>query len=467
MHIHKYEFNSPLYYYLFLSLQLIIILALYLKLAPLIIFISAIIFIAFALINVKWALYTLLFIMLILPPHGYSYAPLGFSFSLKLLYIMISVIIFFFIIEVTTERKNIVSIPMSLPVIFFLIYVVFAALIGFLYGNSPEFVGRDFVVLAIYGFFLFIPSILRSKQDFYNVLKIFIFGTIVITLEYYIIFIYHLLAGTFVRINAIQGQVFLFSIPFIIGAAATIQLPRVQKVLLIALASLSLGSIAISLARTLGFSLILGVIITIIIFHKNINMKYLFFSIVFFVICFVLLFVFLSEILHFDIWTFIVARAATLLELSEVTSFQQRLAANKIILDEILKNPIFGYGLGREVSYSFMGTSYALRWIDNSYYMLLWKLGLIGTIPFLWLTIWSLKKSISIFKNAKNRILKVFSGSMIAFIVTWLISGITTPSLIKYMTNICWVTLLALVIMADRIYTTHTSQNAYATTPKL
>lgn len=445
------KFVKPSLYTILVIAQLSFVILLYLKPVTVAILVIGLLFLAITLSDVKWSFYILLFILLVAPPHGYSYSPLNFSFNLKALYLMIVVILFFFLIEIITRRKNFSKVSMKLPMVFFASYVILAAIIGALSGNRGDLVRRDFVTLSLFGLYFFIPTIVNTRKGLFDILKIFVIGTIIITIEYYIIFIHHLITGTFVRINAIQGQIFLFSVPLIIGMIITTDMSKIKRFISICLITLSLGSIAITFARSLWFSLLIGILIMFFLFRKEINKKYLLGSLSLFLISFTIIFVSLTKIIGLDIWTYIVARAATLLELTEVTTFQQRLLANQIVLDEIIKNPIFGYGLGREATYSFIGTSFTLHWIDNSYYMLLWKLGIIGTVPFLWIIVKTLKKSINIFEKTRNKKIKVFIGAMISFIISWLIFSTTTPSLIKYLTNIIWITLIALANMvADK-----------------
>ncbi|GAG92383.1 unnamed protein product, partial [marine sediment metagenome] len=182
-------------------------------------------------------------------------------------------------------------------------------------------------------------------------------------------------------------------------------------------------------------------------------------TLIFVVFSLIFILIFLANRIGLDILSFVVARASTFLKISQDISINQRLLADKIVWEQILKNPFVGNGLGSQYSYSYLGTTFSEFWVDNSYLVLLWKLGIVGAITFLGILIKSLIESIKIFKVTKNNEIKVFAGAMISFIIAWLILGTISPQMIKYLLNVVWITLIALIYSVKNLSYVHNNSN--------
>lgn len=438
-------FPKPVHYILFLIIQLSFICLLFLSPPIAFMLIISSIFLITAFISLEKAFFAILLILLIIPSHGYNHPPFYYGIDYRLLTPLLTVLLAFLIIEVSTHRRQFQSISLKLPMIFFISYLILASLIGYFLKNRTYYIVSDFLILSLYGLYFFIPTIIKTKESFYRILNIFIITTGIIAVEYLIIFTFNLMGGGFQRVNPNQALTFIFSIPLIIGTAIKVATSKLKKFGLVMLIALAFGGIAVTFTRGLWIALIMGSSIMLFLFRKDINKKLLIIGTLTIVCGTIVTIVYLARIVGIDIWSNLIGRAATILEFSEIASVRQRLIANEIVAAQIMKNPIFGYGLGKQLVYSFGGASYFLHWIDNSYLMLLWKFGIVGTIPFLLLPIKSFIEAIRIFRKARDTRIKVFAGAMISFIIPFFVYAFASPLMIKYLLNLVWVTLFGLI----------------------
>jgi hypothetical protein len=358
---------------------------------------------------------------------------------------LVVILLTFLIIEVFTRRRLSLPVNLKLPMIFFLSYLIIACFIGYFFKNRVYYIVNDFLVLSLYGVYLFIPTIISTKESFNKILNIFIIATGIIAIEYLVIFTFNLLAGGFQRVNPNQALTYLFSIPLIIGTAIKIQASKTKKIALIMLIVLAFGGIAVTFTRGLWITLLLSSSIMLFLFRKDIDKRLLLIGTLTIIGGTLATLIYLASVVGIDIWSNIIGRAATILEFGEIASVRQRLIANEIVAGQVMKNPIFGYGLGKQLVYSFGGVSYFLHWIDNSYLMLLWKLGIVGTIPFLLLPLKSLIEAIRLFRKARDPRIRIFAGAMISFIIPFLVYAFASPLLVKYLLNLVWATLFGLI----------------------
>ena len=436
---------NPVHYILFFIIQLSFIFLLYIHPLIAFVFIISSIFLITAFINLEKAFFAIILTLLLIPSHGYNHPPFYYGIDFKIITPLVIILLTFLIIEVLTRRRVSLPVNLKLPTIFFLSYLVIACFIGYFLKNRTYYIVSDFLILSLYGVYLVIPTIISTKESFYKTLNIFIIATGIIAIEYLVIFSFNLLAGGFQRVNPNQALTYIFSIPLIIGTAIKMRTSKLKKFALIMVIVLAFGGIAVTFTRGLWIALLLSSSIMLFLFRKDIDKRLLLIGILTIVCGTIVTLVYLARIVGIDIWSNLIGRAATILEFSEIASVRQRLTANQIVADQVMKNPIFGYGLGKQLVYSFGGVSYFLHWIDNSYLMLLWKLGFVGTIPFLLLPLKSFIEAIRIFRKARDTRIRIFAGAMISFTIPFLIYAFASPLLIKYLLNLVWATLFGLI----------------------
>ncbi len=416
-------------------------------------------FLILILYNIQLSFLLILSIIFLFPGHGYEIPPFNLGIELKFIWLSLLIIIISLVIEIITRQRRYKTVHLKVPMLFFCSYLVMATLMGILQGFETELIRRDFLTLSLFSLYFFIPTLIQEKKIFLYLINSLIFITGIVALQYIIIFILNLTGGTFVRIRPNQGLVFIFTIPLILGYLLKMKVTLIKRLSLIGILVLSLSGIAITFTRGLWIAIAIGIITILFLFHNEVNWKRVFMVGIVIVAGFAITMLIVVKIIGIDLWTFITARASTLLALSQILSFKQRLLANQLVFEQFRHMPIFGSGLGSQISYSFMGVIFKVRWIDNSYLMLLWKLGFIGTLPFLILIIAAFIKAVKTFKDSSTEIMKVFAGAMIAFLISWMMLGIASPLMIKYLLNVIWVTLIAIVINGDNIAYEHSDNH--------
>lgn len=447
-------------FYLFLVLQITLVLFLYWEPVYTILALSMILFLFITSFDPGKIFFVLVTLVLVIPAGNYVIRPFFWGYSLKILYMIIALIGFLCLLEIFTHRRE-YKIPRFYPIMFFsLIWVTFAALVGFFTNHNIKNIQEDYLVFMLYGLLFFIPTLINDQKKFNNILKIFVIGTLIIAVEYIVIFIFHTMRGEFVRINPNQGQIFLFSIPLCIGIICGTNISRLKKYFITAVIAIALVAVSITLTRGLWIALMITGITMLLLYYRKINKKVLFGSIGVILLGSFILLVYVRIRTGIDIWTLLFSRLSTIFELSQVSSIQLRLSQVQLVLQQIISNPLLGHGLGKQIFSSYIGAATRVTWIDNSYLSLLWKLGLIGTIPFVLLFLYALKTSIKTFREARSSIIKVFNGAFIAFIIGFLFLGIMSPLMVKYSLNIIWITLIALLDVSRHISNEYINSNS-------
>ena len=447
-------------FYLFLLLQIALVLFLYWEPIYTIMALTLIAFLIITAFDPGKIFLVLIALVLIVPAGNYVVRPFFWGYNLKILYVMITLIGFLCLLEILTRRRE-YKVPKFYPVMFFfIIWVTFSALVGLLTNHNAKNIQEDYLVLMLYGLLFLIPTLINQKKEFNYLLKIFIVGTLIIAIEYIVIFVFHTMRGEFVRINPNQGQVFLFTIPLCIGIISGTNISRLKKYLITAVIAIALGAVAITLTRGLWIALMISTVTMILLFFRKINKRILFGSVGVVLFGSFLLLVYVRIRTGIDIWSLLFTRLSTIFELSQVSSLQLRISQVQLVLQQIISNPVLGHGLGKQIFSSYIGAAARVTWIDNSYLSLLWKLGLIGTIPFVLLLIYALKVSIRSFKDTAGNIHRVYNGAFISFIVGFLFLGIMSPLIVKYALNIIWVTLIALLDVSRQVSDEHSDSNS-------
>lgn len=119
-----------------------------------------------------------------------------------------------------------------------------------------------------------------------------------------------------------------------------------------------------------------------------------------------------------------------------------RVVSIKAILGKINEKEygwIIGTGIANEIKYPVLGTYYrGLEWIDNSYLVIIFHMGLIGLVTFMWILWIYFKKSIFILKNSNIMLEKIFAISLLSFQIGLPIVGVVSAIFVKYKYNILY-----------------------------
>lgn len=129
-------------------------------------------------------------------------------------------------------------------------------------------------------------------------------------------------------------------------------------------------------------------------------------------------------------------------------SLQHRISAVTAVIKNKL-NPsilvwIFGGGLGDGVDYiSLAGNHYDVEWIDNSYIMTIWHIGIVGLLIYFYILYTQVRNGVFLIRYSKEDWKKNFGVVLITYVIGIIIMGLTSAIFIKYRFNILWAALWA------------------------
>ncbi|MDH4210543.1 MAG: O-antigen ligase family protein [candidate division WOR-3 bacterium] len=436
--------QSALIFLTFILFQILLIYGLILKPTAIAVLTAAVLALFLAIAKIDRLFIAVIIALLVIPASGYNYPPFTFSINLIPLYFALISFVFFLFLNVLLKRKKFGKIRLAIPVGFFILWILVCALVGLANGNSFPIIKNDLLILCLFGLYFIIPTVVSSPKTFSRILLIIVICSGVIAFEYFLVFLTTLQRGELIRLNPNQGIIYLFAIPLMIGMAIRAR-SKAARWLFVCLLALCFGAIGITLTRGLWISLIIASLIMAYLFRKEINKKYVLGTVAFIFVAFIIVIFYFTQKTGLSIFTLVSIRASSLLSFTQDISLNQRLVHSQLVWKQILQSPLIGNGLGKQFSHSYFGTTLSFFWIDNSYLVLLWKLGIVGTLTFLGIVVKSLIESIKIFKKTTKNDTKIYSGAMIAFLISWLLLATISPLMIKYFLNIFWITLIAMI----------------------
>jgi len=120
------------------------------------------------------------------------------------------------------------------------------------------------------------------------------------------------------------------------------------------------------------------------------------------------------------------------------------------VYQKIKQRPWLGHGLGDRATYRFFGQFVTQSNVDSTYLTILWKMGIIGLIPFLVLYFLLLKRAFLIYRREQDVFLKIFSIGILSAITAFLILGTISPILITSRFNFLFAMLFAITEIVSR-----------------
>ncbi len=115
-------------------------------------------------------------------------------------------------------------------------------------------------------------------------------------------------------------------------------------------------------------------------------------------------------------------------------------------MEKFLESPVWGKGLGDFLKYkTFKVNSANNYYIDNTWFYILWKGGLIGFILFAWVYLRFLKAAYFVSKNSPDLNTRIICMGLFGGIIALLLLAFLSPLLIKYKTNVLMALLFSYV----------------------
>jgi hypothetical protein len=251
------------------------------------------------------------------------------------------------------------------------------------------------------------------------------------------------------RIATQHPHVSLFSIPFFISEILFKKHSKKTKVIYLACILLNFLMVFLSQQRALWIGIILTILL--LFFFNSIKIKFNFNQIFRFVLLVFLLSAALVIVglaidkvfMKSSLLTFAI-RINTLLNIATDESFKIRMAESGRALAQWKNNIFLGTGLGSTFNPITLN-HVSNNLVDNSYVVLLWKMGLIGLTIYLTVILLFFKHGLYVFKHSININIKSIISVMLSGYCGLLFVALTNSCLVLYRYNIVWAIAIATV----------------------
>lgn len=125
-------------------------------------------------------------------------------------------------------------------------------------------------------------------------------------------------------------------------------------------------------------------------------------------------------------------RFVTIGSFLEDPSFRSRLAESAKVIGYILRNPILGYGLGKEYEFvSIIPREMPTAYVHNVYLFLMFKIGLAGTLMFLYFYGRMIRQGYRNYRIQTDAILKAVMLGVLSYLIAMLPLSVSSPQFIQ------------------------------------
>lgn len=348
------------------------------------------------------------------------------------LYILFLLALFHFI---RNEKLFSINIPkIFLPIIIYIIYCCFLFFVGII-NNGKISVAVDEIYQNFY-FLLAIPIayLIINRNDYLIIFEWILVVFLFISLQYIIVN----LISPF-RYTTYHNHFF----PFVIGAYFSKILFEkksnfgLKLYYIIAFVILILGSIATATRTLLIANLVTISIITYYYFSQKFSTK-----VIFSITATMLLLVFFALSLAGDKSASNLSNPKTTEEriqnisnpLGDI-SFLMRVETAYLGFKEFVKNPVIGIGFGHKLQLKWLLQT-AYIYPDNNYIYYLWKGGIIFFLIAMWMFYLLVKNSLYIYNYSTNNMIKIYSLSIFAGFIAFMLFAILNANLVKLKLNL-------------------------------
>ena len=328
----------------------------------------------------------------------------------------------------------------------FVVFTLFAGLVGFYYGRSPQIILLELHMLLYFFFYFILLATLRTVEESKLLVKFVLIGGGIVCLQYIILLVAE---ERFFRVATFHADMF----PLLLGisvAAAIYARMASQRLFAISLSIMLAVGLVISLTRAewAASGVVVLTLFVLLIIDKRIRVQTWLVAAILPVIIIGIIVVLdpsiTSDILTLKATQKVAQRAETISNAEQDASLMMRVELANSAFQRFRQYPILGAGLGDLVSYKIF--SHARIWsLDTSHLYVLWKMGLIGFAVYIVFLITILKRSYYVLKNTREIFFKwisagVFSGFCGLFLLSFFSSALT-----KYNLNLVWAVCLAVV----------------------
>ncbi|MDP8218902.1 MAG: O-antigen ligase family protein [Candidatus Theseobacter exili] len=339
----------------------------------------------------------------------------------------------------------------------FFIWIIISIFWGYYSGGRLKFIYTEVFFIMFYGMYFVIDRNVDSLKDVRDIWLILTVSTILVSIEF--IFVAYKEAGINAsilinRISSQQPHVAQLIIPYLFSYF----LFQTRKANIIIASILMIPVFAMvffSQQRGLWGGIVLSLFILWVFasFKEGISIKSVFKTVGYVLIAAALLAgigLIIDSFIPGSSLLTMINRFNTLLNLSQDTSLAIRMAEIKRSVAQWELNPLLGTGLGSWISPVILNHM-PFNHVDNSYFFLLWKTGVVGLSLFLLIYVSCLVAGIKTFYKSKNAEIKRMLAAIISGILGLMLIALTNTCIVYYGLNIVWAVALASIIVLVRL----------------
>ncbi|MCG8605956.1 O-antigen ligase family protein [bacterium] len=342
-----------------------------------------------------------------------------------------------------TEKQEPQTIYFGKYLTLFLAIVGVGWLLGLYYGNDTQKILSEFRILSYYSVYFVAVRYFKDRKSVILFASTVLAATLLASIDA----IYTSLSSSQVRFVSRQVHMFLLVTPFLVSLLI---LDRIKlRKLCYAGALLPIAvSVVVSQTRGTWVAMVITVFLAILLsamskFKGSKRIGVILLSLVLFasITAVSLNFIAGSSAAKAE---FVGERVGTIMNISGDHSLLMRANSYLTIIRKIMERPWIGNGLGDTATYKFFDRYSTQNNVDSTYLTILWKMGIIGLLPFIAVYILILKQAFLIYRRDRDMFSGFFSVGILAAVTSFLILGTISPILITSRFNFLFALLFAI-----------------------
>lgn len=377
-------------------------------------------------------------IMINFPPLIYLNNEFHYSLNWMLLSSLPLILLFYLAVARYVGNESSISFSikyMYKPIFLFSLFFLLIALIGIIQSQKIYVVIHQLFHLMLYLLVFPTSYFLTQRKYYYSIFSIILLIFLIISLEY-ILLNQFLLSYRFVTFQS-------GTLPLIIGPVFAFILyskNSSKRIIATILLTILLWGAFITITRALWIATILTLLLSWF-FYVKIECRYSYKKIFLFLLLIGVPLLFLGDsslnIINLqDNHEQVEYKVKTIVKPLEDSSFLMRIELSYYSFQRFLESPLFGKGLGDYLNYKIFNpfNKEPQYYIDNSWFFILWKGGLLGFILFLWIYIRFAKSIYYIIVRTPNPEVKYICVGLLTGVIGLCFLGLFSPLLVKYKT---------------------------------
>lgn len=347
------------------------------------------------------------------------------------LYVIVPVALWFYK-KVFVEHAPVLISKADYFFVAFFSLCIFSILITWTNGFELSRWAREMLMYVGYLIYFPVREIIRKKKDLWVILIPFLLLAAVIAARNIIQYQTGATAARylweiFAARKAAQEPLFMMTI--VAGVAYFLHVNRWEWKAILA-AKVAVFSVALVLTFSRGYWLGTLIALAVMFFLLDTEKKrsLLLYSIVLMLISVGVLYLFLSNLAEF-VLKMVTARLIRASTVIFDPALKNRIMEAQALVDEIMKSPIVGHGLGATFSFfdTILRTTNVSDYAHNAYLYLWFKLGILGLVTFLGAYFLKLRDGYRAYRNAVDPSIRALLVSILSSLVAMLFVTVTSP----------------------------------------